>query len=129
MKRLLSFLVVVGALALLPPAGALAQDALTVEIAKKATLVAEGQAVLVTVTVTCPAGSEVLEAFIYVVQDERSSPFVGLPVTCDGTAQTITVSVPASDIPFRTGDARVSGYVLLMSGASISPSAKIKIRA
>jgi len=70
MKRLLSVFVVVGALALLPAAGAPARDTLTVQVAKKATLVDEGRAVAVTVTVTCPSGSDVLEAFIYVVQDD-----------------------------------------------------------
>ena len=128
MKRLLSLFVVAGALAMLPPASALAQDVLTGQSAKKATLVDDGQAVLVTVTVTCPSGGELLEAFVYVVQDSNTSQFAGLPVVCDGTAQTVTVRVAALETPFHTGKARVSGYVLLTTGESISFGARIKIR-
>ena len=128
MKRLLSLVVVVGALAMLPPASALAQDVLTAEIAKKATLADDGQAVLVTVTVTCPSGSELLEAFVYIVQDGNTSQFAGLPVVCDGTAQTVTVRVPTLEMPFQTGKARASGYVVLSTGDPISFGARIKIR-
>jgi len=131
MKRLLSVVLAVAALVLLPPVGALAQDVLALEIAKKATLTEGGQTVLVTVTVTCPAGSEVLEAFVYVVQDvnQNTSQFAGLPLVCDGVARMLTVRVLALDMPFHTGKARVSGYILLTSGVSISPTAQIKIRA
>ena len=128
MKRLLSIFVVVGALALLPAAGALAQETLTIQVAKKAALVDGGRAVAVTVTVTCPSGSEVLEAFVYVVQDESQSLFAPLQVTCDGTTHTQTVEVPAGATPFHAGSARVSGYILLTSGAAVSPTATIKIR-
>ena len=128
MKRLLSLFVVVGALVMLPPASAVAQDVLAAQIEKKATLVDDGQAVLVTVTVTCASSSPLLEALLYVVQDGNTSQFAGLPVVCDGIQRTVTVRVNALDTPFHVGKARASGYVLLTNGKSISFTAKIKIR-
>jgi hypothetical protein len=43
------------------------------EVDSKARLVDAGQAVDVQVTVTCPAGAKVLEAFLYVSQDGNQS--------------------------------------------------------
>ena len=105
-----------------------ASAAVSAEIAKKGDIIQGGAAVLVDVTVACSAGSEVLEAFVYVVQDGNTSQFAGLPVVCDGTAQTVTVRVPTLEMPFQTGKARASGYVLLTTGDSISFGARIKIR-
>jgi hypothetical protein len=56
-----------GSLLLAPRAAA--QEALAVEIAPTARLIQGGKAVVVQVTVTCPTGAEVLEAFLYVHQD------------------------------------------------------------
>jgi hypothetical protein len=49
------------------------QETLAFEIDRKARLVDAGQAVDVQVTVTRPAGAEVLEAFLYVRQDGNQS--------------------------------------------------------
>jgi hypothetical protein len=128
---LVTLLALVGVLAALPPSAAVGQETVTATIGKKATLVDDGQAVLVTVTVACAAGSEVLEAFVYVTQDGNTSQFAGIPVVCDGTAHTFTVRVPALDSPLHLGKATASGYVLVTSGtgtASASPTATITIR-
>ena len=130
MKRLLSMVAAVGALVLLAPASAHGQEVLAVEIARSATLVDGGQAVLVTATVTCPSGGEVLEAFLYVVQgkQQNTSDFAGLPVTCDGVARTVTVRASAFDLPFHTGKATASAFVLLTNDVSVSPTARLQIR-
>jgi hypothetical protein len=70
---------------------AVAQETLAVEIAKKATLVDGGQAVELQVTVTCPAGVEVLEAFLYVTQDGNQTLFTSFQPTCDGTPHMLLV--------------------------------------
>jgi hypothetical protein len=131
MRRLVIYLSLAIMLAALPLPAALAQETVTATIDKKATLVDDGQAVLVTVTVTCATGSEVLEAFVYVTQDGNTSQFAGIPAVCDGTAHTFTVRVSALDSPLRLGKATASGYVLVTTGtgtASASPSATITIR-
>jgi hypothetical protein len=131
MRRLLALLALVGAMGMLPAPAALAQETVTAQIAKKAFLVDDGQAVLVTVTVACAAGSEVLEAFVYVVQDGNTSQFAGVPAVCDGLAHTFQVRVSALDTPFHPGRATASGFVLVTTAtgtASTSPTAGIRIR-
>ena len=121
--------VVTLALALAPATARSApRSAFAAEIEKKATLVEGGAAVLVRIAVTCPAGSEVLESFVYVVQDGNTSNFAPVPVACDSTSRTYTVRVNATDFRFERGKARASGYVLLASGESVSPTRVIKIR-
>lgn len=78
-----------------------------VEIADTATLAAGGAAVLVTVTVTCPAGSDFADLSVSVSQRRGSraasgSGFVS-EFTCTGEPQEITVPVLASGATFRKG--------------------------
>ena len=127
MKRRLraaTLIAVLGAVFAVPAATA---ATVTAEIGKKATLVDGGAAVIVEVSVACSPGSEVLEAFVYVVQDDNTSQFAGIPVVCDGTLHTYTVRVRALDFVFRKGKARASAYILLESGEQTSPTRIIKI--
>ena len=110
----------------LPTAGA-AIAALSASVGKKAQLVDNGAGVMVEVTVTCPAGSQILESFVYVVQDGNTSPWSHIPVVCDGVRRTYDVRVRAEEFVFRKGKARVSGYVLLTTGESVSPTREVKI--
>jgi hypothetical protein len=107
------------------PRAATAQGAVTVQIGKNAALVDGGQAARLEVTVTCaPSTLEVLEAFIYVVQEDQTSQFTGVLVTCDGRPHTATVLVRAfSESPFQRGKALASAHVLLLdpaTGATVS---------
>jgi hypothetical protein len=62
-------------------------------------LIQGGKAVVVQVTVTCPTGGEVLEAFLYVNQDGNQGEFAFFQPICDGSAHTMTV--PAQAVGFR----------------------------
>jgi hypothetical protein len=118
--RILVVLVGLGALLLAPRAAA--QETLAVEIAPTARLLQGGKAVAVRVTVTCPTGAEVLEAFLYVNQDGNQGQFAFFQPICDGTPHTFVVRASAVGFRYHVGEAQVSGYVLLTSGASTSPS-------
>src|SRR3712207_2290434 len=62
---------VVAVVALVPPSYAAARESVSIELAKKASLRDGGQVVVVNVRVACPARYDVLEAFMYMVQDEN----------------------------------------------------------
>jgi hypothetical protein len=129
MAKLLRILVVfVGLAALLLAPRAAAQEALAVEIAPTARLVKGGKAVAVQVTVTCPTGAEVLEAFLYVNQDGNQGEFAFFQLICDGSPHTFTVRAQAVDFRYHVGQAQVSGYVLLTSGASTSPAQTVTLQ-
>ena len=128
MARSLRILVVVlglGALLLAPPA--VAQETLAVEIAPTARLIQGGKAVVVQVTVTCPTGAEVLEAFLYVNQDGNQGQFASFQPVCDDAPHTFMVRAQAVGFRYHVGEARVSGYVLLTSGASTSPAQTVTL--
>ena len=114
--RILVVLIGLGALLLAPRAAA--QEAPVVDIAPTARLLQGGKAVAVQVTVTCPTGAEVLEAFLYVNQDGNQGEFAFFHPTCDGSPHTFTVRAQAVDFRYHVGQAQVSAYVLLSSGAS-----------
>jgi hypothetical protein len=129
MARSLRILVVlVGVLGVLVVPRAAAQGSLAFEVAKKATLIDGGQAVELQVTVTCPTGGVVLEAFVYVTQDGNESQFAPVQPICDGTPHNFTVRAHALDFLFHRGKARASGYLLLTTGESTSPTRVIKLR-
>jgi hypothetical protein len=78
-----------------------------VEIGDTATLAARGAALLVTVTVTCPADSDFADLFVSVSQRRGSrvangGGFVG-NIDCTGEPQEITVPVQAFGATFRQG--------------------------
>jgi hypothetical protein len=127
MARSLRILIVLilGALLLAPQAAA--QETLAVEIAPTARLIQGGKAVAVQVTVTCPTGAEVLEAFLYVNQDGNQGEFAFFQPICDGTPHTFRVRAQAVGFRYHAGEASVSGFVLLTSGASTSPAQTVTL--
>jgi hypothetical protein len=123
--RILVVLIGLGALLLAPRAAA--QEAPTVEIAPTARLLQGGKAAAVQVTVTCPTGETVLEAFLYVNQDGNQGQFASFQPSCDDTPHTFTVRAPAVGFRYHVGEATVSAFVLLSSGASTSPSQAVTL--
>lgn len=113
------------------PASAARPGPVEASIAPEATLVDNGAAVLVSVTISCAGGSDVLEAFVYVTQDAQQSPFTPIPVRCGGHARTYTVRVPAPEgTLFHVGTASASGYVLVDKKGNVtsaSPSQTLVI--
>ena len=125
--RILIVLVGLGALLLAPRAAA--QETLVVEIAPTARLLQGGKAVAVQVTVTCPTGAEVLEAFLYVNQDGTQGQFASFQPICDDSPHTFTVRAqPQLGFRYHVGQAQVSAFVLLSSGASTSPSQTVTVQ-
>jgi hypothetical protein len=128
MARLLRVLVVLlGLAALLVVRPAAAQETLAVEIAPTARLIQGGKAVVVQARVTCPAGAEVLEAFLYVNQDGNQGEFAFFQPVCDGTPHTFAVRAQPVGFRYHVGPATVSGFVLLTSGASTSPTQAVTL--
>ena len=123
--RILVVLIGLGALLLAPRAAA--QEAPVVEIAPTARLLQGGKAVAVQVTVTCEAGAEVLEAFLYVNHDGNQGQFASFRPICDGTPHTFMVRAQANGFRYHVGQAQVSAYVLLSSGASASPGQTVTL--
>ena len=112
--------------ALLVPTAAQAQDTVNVSIGRFVEFVDEDTAIA-TVTVTCTG--TVLEAFAYVVQGDHNSDFGFFGPICDGSPHTFQITIHASEgETFRRGRARVSAFVLLESGASVSPGRLVVIR-
>ena len=112
------------AMAYVVPAGAQGPE---LSIGPNGRILEGGHAVHVSVTASCPEGEEVLEAFVYVTQGGNQSRFAGVSVTCNGRRQPRQVRVAAQDFLFQRGSVRASGYMLLASGASTSPSREIQL--
>jgi hypothetical protein len=107
-----SILVIFAVLA--APASAVKPGPVQASISPEATLVEGGAAALVTVTVRCAGGSNVLEAFIYVTQEGQQSRFTPIQVRCGGKARTYVVRVPAPEgTTFKAGTAQASGFILV----------------
>jgi hypothetical protein len=99
---------------LVAPASAAPPGPVQASIDPEATLVEGGGAVVVSVTVSCAGGSDVLEAFVYVTQDGQQSAFTPVPVRCGGKTRTYAVQVAAPEgVLFHTGTASASGFVLV----------------
>jgi hypothetical protein len=115
--RLVSVVVLVALVWLtLTPVGEVlaAREPIDVQIKHPARLMGAGQTALVTVRVRCAPVGQLLESLLYVVQDDQTSQFAGLPVTCDNRWHTQVVTVRAfEETPFRQGEAYASAYVLL----------------
>ena len=119
----------VGALVLgLTGASAAQEQVLALDVDKKAMLGANGQFAVVRVTASCPVGAELLESFVYVNQDGNSTEWGGVGVPCDGESHTVLVQVEPLDWTLRKGRASASGYLLLTSGESISPVARLTLK-
>ena len=123
--RILVVLIGLGALLLAPQAAA--QETLAVQIAPTARLLQGGKAVAVQVTVTCPTGAEVVEAFLYVNQAGNQGEFASFQPVCDGSPHPFTVSARAVGFRYHVGQAQVSAFVLLSSGASTSPAQTVTL--
>lgn len=113
------------------PAAAARPGPVQAAIASEASLIEGGAAISIEVSVKCAGGSNVLEAFVYVTQDEQQSQFVSIPVRCGGQARTYVVRVPAPEgTLFHAGSATASGYVLVEKKGNVtsaSPSQTLTI--
>lgn len=71
----------------------------------------------VPVTVSCPTGSKVLEAFVTLSQDHQTTSGMGgiAGVRCDGRPHTYLVRVVPGEGAFHPGTAFASPYVLVES--------------
>jgi hypothetical protein len=131
MKRLFVALTVVFAGLLLPGPASAATKTISVSVDPIAVATAGGTSLTVRMTVACPAGYDVLEAFIYVVQGDTTSNFVGIPLECRNKPQDYTLAVPAPDQHVWTaGPASLSGYILIIRRSetlSASPSAALQV--
>ncbi len=125
MRRVLVLLL---AVLLTAPVARAQEETLSVSVGRFVEFVDENS-VLASVTVTCSPGAEVLEAFAYVVQRDHNSNFGFFNPICDGSPHTFLVPIEAAEGQvFRRGRARVSAFVLLVSGDSVSPSERVVIR-
>jgi hypothetical protein len=97
---------------MLPLAASAQQDAVTVSIDPRARLVDDGAGAIVSVRVSCPAGRQVLEAFVMLSQDNVNG-MGGLPVACDGHTHRYRSRVNALDGRFQPGHAQASAFVLV----------------
>jgi hypothetical protein len=89
-----------------------AAQTVVADVAPTATLVGEGEAVTLEVTVTCPKRHDVQEAFVYVTQDGYTSQFAGIGIQkCKGRPVTYTLTVRPLEQPFHRGEATASSYV------------------
>jgi hypothetical protein len=111
---LLTAVSLIAAIALVPPAQG-ASRPVSVKLKRQATLVDQGQAVVVDVQAACDAGLEVLEAFASVSQEGVASDFGFFTPVCDGKKHRFQVRVLAFEgSAFRTGDAFASAFVLVL---------------
>ena len=70
---------------------------------------------------------EVLEAFLYVNQDGNQGQLASFQPICDDTPHTFTVRAQANGFRYHVGEATVSAFVLLTSGASTSPTQTVTL--
>jgi len=125
-----------GFLLLSKPAHATTEAVVPVlEIGKGASLSAGGKAVAVPIEVQCSQRWEVLEAFVYIVQNTSQSSNAPIPVDCGiDRPRRYNVEVFAGDAPFEQGEAVATAYVLLQDPNSsttvpLNDTATISIRA
>jgi hypothetical protein len=119
MTRIILMVTVAVMMAMTLSAGAAtAQEAVSVQVSPTAQAIAGGQALLVTVEVTCEPGFEVLEAHVDVHQDSTFRQAGIGSVVCDGKPHVHKVRVNALDGQFSRGEAYVSAFVLLLDPAT-----------
>ena len=95
---------------------ATANGAPTLTVADTTTLIEDGDAVLARVAVSCPEGTEVLEAHLRISQDEQTvsgeAPIFG--IICDGRTRTRVVRVSPLEGQFHAGEAFASAFLLVI---------------
>jgi hypothetical protein len=131
LRRTLSILTIAGALvAMLSPLGAASAqqaDTVKVKVGPTAKLLDDGRAVQVEVRVKCGPPAEVLEALVTVSQDEGAASgqgFLGSSAVCDGKQHAHSVEVQTLDSTFHSGEAFVSGFVLVCLDAECVETAQ-----
>ncbi|HEX6254646.1 MAG TPA: hypothetical protein VFZ70_02435 [Euzebyales bacterium] len=89
-----------------------------VHLAGVARLEGGGEAVVVDVTVACPASStgRVSEVSVFKYPADGTGSFVP---ACDGGPHTVTVTVPASGEPFRAGAGFAAANVVIEDGGAV----------
>jgi hypothetical protein len=128
MHRTLAAVIAIIALVSFTGAAPVPSDGPELRMDKKAVLVNGGQAATLSVTAGCPAGAAILEAFVYVNQNGFSTGPAPVNVPCDGALHEVTVTTTALDFTLVRGKASASGFMLLTTGDSISPSKRIQLR-
>jgi hypothetical protein len=89
-------------------------EAVSVQVGPTAQVIAGGQALLVTVEVSCEPGLEMLEAHVS-AQLGITFGQAGIgSVICDGRPRKYKVRINAPDERFSSGEAYVSAFVLLL---------------
>ena len=100
---------------------AFAQQHLSVDIGKTATLVDGGEAIELKVKTVCAIeGVQLLEAFVYVTPNGNQSQFAPIPVSCGNIPrpQKAIVRIPALDFLFQEGQTNASAFVLVYDPAT-----------
>jgi hypothetical protein len=100
---------------------------LSVGVGRRGALADDSETALVTLQVRCPPGSEVLESFLYLVQDGEQTAFAPFTPDCDRPVERIVVAVPAGSAELEAGTANVSGYLLLSTGEAVNITGEVRL--
>jgi hypothetical protein len=92
------------------------QPTVFVDLADTASLESGGDAVLIDVTVACPAGASGQESYVNVSQDQTTSGNGTYVPVCDGQPHTFTVRVQASRGVYETGNAQALTFANVEHG-------------
>jgi hypothetical protein len=92
------------------------QPTVLVELAETAQLQSGGTAVLLDVTIACPAGTSGLQSSLVVSQEGRSIGSGTYVPVCDGSPHTFTVRVEASQGLYHTGIAQALTFANIEFG-------------
>ena len=128
MKRFIALLSVATLMvALLPPTGAVSaqeEEVVTVEVGPTAKLIEDGHAVRVKVKVSCEPVDHVLEALIFVQQEDAYGEGFLRSVVCDGRTHVHMEEVEALSSTFHPREAWVSAFVLVCLDAECAETAQ-----
>ena len=106
----------------------------SVKLKQQATLIEQGQAVVVNLRAACDQGLEVLEAHVTVSQQGVASDFGRFTPVCNGKKQRFQVLVRAFEgSAFRSGKAFASAFILVQDSetgetAQAQDSRRVRIR-
>jgi hypothetical protein len=129
MKRIVALLTIATVMeAMLLPAGTAAsaqgEEAVRVEVGPTAKLIEDGQAVRVKVKVSCEPVDHVLEALLFVQQEDAYGEGFLRSVVCDGTTHVHMEEVEALSGTFHSREAWVSAFVLVCLDAECAQTAQ-----